>query len=138
MKLLKTAIIIVIIVLIGGLIYETVLSYTSNRRADALISTLRTNNKHIADRLVDAQNRVTNLEGTVTDLKQGSAELRKQLEASAGLAADLSAENRRLGDALSASESSAGSISATSRELGEAIDRAWDIIERYKITTETE
>ena len=138
MKVLKTAVIIVAVILVGGLIYETMVGYISHRRANALITSYVADNKRIGDRLVEAENRGTNLERTVEDLERRNCELGKQLTESKELAADLSTENRRLGEALSDSESTAGSISVVSRELGEAIGRAWNIIERYEITTETE
>ena len=138
MKVLKTAVIIVAVVLVGGLIYETMVGYISRRRADALISDYVADNKRISDRLVEAENRVANLEGTVINLKQGSVELEEQLEASTKITADFRTENKRLGEALSGSESSARSISVVSRELGEAINRAWEIVERYEIPIGTE
>lgn len=138
MKTLKIVTIVVIIVLVGGLVYEKISSYISHRRADALIAGYIADNQRLRDRLVDAESRVTDLKGTVADLRQGDRELGEQLAASTEIAADLSEEDRRLAEALSGSESSARAISVVSRELGNAIDRAWNIIEQYPIPTGSE
>ena len=155
-KLLKVAAIVVAVVLIGGLIYETVAGRASRRRANTLISNILADNKRISDGLVDAEDRVVVLEGTVTDLGRGSVKLGEELAASEEISEELHAENRqlrrqlvasreitdslrteniRLEETLSASESDAGSISETSGELRASIDRAWSIVDGYQIPT---
>lgn len=151
-KIVKTVIIIVAVILIGGLIYETVAGRISHRRADAIISDLRADNQRLRDGLDNAQDRVVELEGTIGDLKLGSEELGRRLAASTGIAAELRDENQRLrgitsvlrdenirlGDAISAGEGAAGSISDASRILGESINRAWSIVGKYSIPTGSE
>lgn len=151
-KILKAAIIVVAVILIGGLIYEMVAGRISHRRADSLIADLRADYKRVYERLGNAQDRVVKLEGTIGDLKLGSEELGRRLAASTGIAAELRDENQRLrgitsvlrdenirlGDAISAGEGAAGSISDASRELGESIDRAWNIVGKYSIPTGSE
>ena len=158
-KLLKVAAIIVAVVLIGGLIYETVAGRASRRRANALISDILADNQRIRDGLVDAEDRVVVLKGTVTDLGRGSIKLEEELAASEEISEELHAENLRLGEqlvtsrkitdslrtenirleeTLSASESDAGSISKTSGELRNSIGRAWAIVDKYPIPTGSE
>lgn len=137
-KLLKVAAIIVAVVLIGGLIYETVAGRVSRRRSDALILTLRTDNQRIRDGLVDAEDRVVNLEETLGKAERASEELGRELGESQARTAELKdinirfeRENIRLGEALSSSSSAAGSITKYSGLLEESIDRAIEIVERY-------
>lgn len=151
-KIIKTAVIIVAVILIGGLIYEVVAGRISHRRADGLITDLRADNQRLRDGLDNAQDRVVELKGTIGDLKLGSEELGKRLAASTRITTELRAENQRLrgitsilrdenirlGDAISAGEGAAGSISDASRELGESIGRAWSIVGKYSIPTGSE
>jgi len=132
-KIVKIAVIIIVVILIGGLLYEMVGSRLSANRADALIASLRADNQRLRDGLDDAQDRVVKLESTVGDLKLGSEELGRRLETSERIAGELYDENIRLGDSISAGKGAADAISNASRELGSAIDRAWNIVDKYTI-----
>jgi len=159
LKVLKIVAIAIAVIIVGGLIYETIAGRISRGSDATIIADLRADNKRIREGLVDAQDRVTVLDGTVEDVERGNRELGEQLTASEIIAGDLLAENKqlrreleqsgriadilrdeniKLGGALSESESSAGSIRDTSRELEDSIGRAWDIIDSYPIPTGSE
>jgi len=137
--LFRSAIVIAIVTIVGGFIYEKISSNLIIRTRDDTIADYRADNQRLRDGLDDAENRVVDLERTLGEYQQGSEELRRQLGDSQDRAAELAelnrilaGENKRLGEAISASSTATGSIAEHSELLGESLDRAIEIHKRYK------
>jgi len=137
-KILKIALIIVAIILIGGVIYETIASRLTIRTRDTTIADYIADNKRLSARLGDAEDRAVDIQKLLVEAEQRGKEIGRELGESQARAAELASlnrrltgENRRLGEALSDSSAASGSIAKHSEFLGKSIDRAIEIVERY-------
>ncbi len=136
----KIIAIIAAVFLIGELVYETVSSGVSRRRADALISDLRADNQRLRDGLEDALGRVENIQGTLGEAEQRNSSLEQQLRESQRSTAELSSTidrltraNQQLGSAVSSSSIVADEIAESNRRLRESNNRTGGIFGRYPI-----
>lgn len=130
--------IVLVIILAGGFIYETISSHLTIRARNATIDEYIADNKRLSDGLGDAEARVVDLEESLGKAERTGEELGRELEESQAGTAELKSvnqrlegENTRLGEALSSSGAASESISEHSGLLGESIDRAIAITERY-------
>ena len=135
-KLIKAAVIILAVIIVGGLLYGTISGYILNAKSDRIITDLESDNKRISDRLEASELRVEDLIGTIKDLNAGNIELANELETSERIRGDIESENNRLRGFIGESQGSAEAISNTNRLLIDSNERVKAILDRYPLGSE--
>jgi len=144
---------VIAVILLGGLIYETVSNNILDNRSDKLISDLRADNQRIRKGLEDAEKRAGHLSITITNvrqlnigiteklkqsegisekLKRNNQQLKLELERSRGFTEGLGNENTKLGESIESSFRGSEKIEESNIAIRDSIGRAFNIFSKYE------
>ena len=139
MKWYWKLLIVVIILALGGTLYDTISSHRSVNRLNRTVESFRKRNAELIGKLADAQDRVAEIEGELAEIERASERLGDSLRGSqeelAGLReqfGSLRAENQRLTAILNRGTDSAAGIRAESEIIAGSLDNALDIVRRLE------
>ena len=139
MKWYWKLLIVVIILALGGALYDTISSHRSVNRLNSTVESFRERNVELIGKLTDAQGRIVEIEGELAEIKRTSERLgdslRRSQEKLTGLRKqfdNLRAENQRLTAILDRSTDSAAGIRAESGIIAGSLDNALDIVGRLE------
>jgi len=139
MKWYSKLLIVVIILAVGGALYDTISSRRHNDRLNYTVESFRKRNVELISKLTDAQDRIVEIKGELAEIKRASerlgdslrrsqeklVSLRKQFD-------NLRTENQRLTAILNRGTDSAAGIRAESEIIAESLDNALDIVGRLE------
>lgn len=125
-------VIVVIVLALGGAIYDTVNNRRSVGRLNRTVESFRERNAELIGRLTDAQNRVAEVKGELAEIERASEKLGVVLKRSQAELAGLRTENRHLTKLLERGADNAAGIRAESEIIAGSLDNALDIVGRLQ------